>query len=468
VTDFRAGLPPEISTVPDAPGTKRRMAIGLAVVVVLIAGTFALVNLAGADENSPTDPVREMIEAAEARDIIGILEQIDPGERDAVRGPLEDMVDELNRLDVFEDASLEEFTGYELEVEDLELEATEVRDGLQAVRITSGTSTQRFNADDLPLGGFVRDLTDDLDNPSEGTSELAEEDDDEAPIVVVERGGRWYVSFGYSIAEGARRADGRSIEELGDGVEPDGADSAEDAVREFMLAAADLDPRRLIELLPPDELGAVQDYAGMFIEEAEGLGAFARRAVKLDISTLELDADTDGDHALVKVEELEFTAKGDGFAVSFRDGCFSYEVPGMEPDEVCKGDEPTEALPFGDLELPDFSFVEKRLDVGFVATRVDGKWFVSPVRTVLENFVAALRLVEPGDLDKGVDWFEELQGTFGQMLGEALLGGESMEMFDSDAGYEGEGSSGVCATFDGEGPPATYFAGPEGCDPPPE
>jgi hypothetical protein len=412
VTDFRAGLPPEISTVPDAPGTKRRIATGVAVVAALVAGTFAVVNLAGADGNDPTDPVREMFAAAEERDILGILEQVDPGERDAVRGPLQGIVDELNRLDVFEDASLEEFTGYELEVEDLEMEATEVRGGLQAVRITSGTTTQRFDADDLPLGGFVRELVGgDLDSTSEGMSELAAEDD-EAPIVVVERGGRWYVSFGYSIAEGARRSDGRSIEELGDGVDPDGADSPEDAVREFMLAVADLDPRRLIELLPPNELGAVQDYAGMFVEEAEGLGAFARRAVKLDISTLDLDADTDGSHALVKVEELEFTAEGEGFAVSLQDGCFTYEVPGVEPDEVCEGDEPSEAMPFGDMEVPDFSFVEKSLEVGFVATRVDGKWFVSPIRTILENVVAALRLVEPYDLDKGVDWLEELQGLF--------------------------------------------------------
>jgi hypothetical protein len=417
VTDFRAGLPPEISTAPDAPGSRRRLVVGLAIVAVLIAGTFALVNLAGADANEPTDPVRAMFDAAEERDILGILEQVDPGERDAVRGPLEDIVEELNRLDVLEDASLEELTGYELEVEDLQMEATEVRDGLQSVRITSGTSTQRFDADDLPLGGFVRELIgDDLDSAAEGRSELAEEDD-EAPIVVVERGGRWYVSFGYSIAEGARRSDGRSIEELGEGVEPDGADSPEDAVREFMLAAAELDPRRLIELLPPDELGAVQDYAGMFVEEAEGLGAFARRTVELDISTLELDADTDGSHALVKVEELEFTAEGDGFGASFRDGCLSYEIPGAEADEVCEGDEPTDALPFGDLEIPEFSFVEKSLEVGFVATRVDGKWFVSPVRTILENVVAALRLVEPDDLDKGVDWLENLQGLFTESFG---------------------------------------------------
>jgi hypothetical protein len=433
VTDFRAGLPPEISTVPDAPGAQRRMAIGLAVVVVLIAGTFALVNLAGADENEPTDPVREMIEAAEERDILGILEQIDPGERDAVRGPLEDIVEELNRLDVFEDASLEEFTGYELEVEDLEMEATEVRDGLQAVRITSGTSTQRFNADDLPLGGFVRDLTGDLDNPSEGTSELAE-DDDEAPIVVVERGGRWYVSFGYSIAEGARRADGRSIEELGDGVEPDGADSAEDAVREFLLAAADLDPRRLIELLSPEELGAVQDYAGMFIEEAEGLGAFARRAVKFDISTLELDADTDGDHAVVKVEELEFSAEGEGFGFSLEDECFNLQLPESEPQEICEGDDASEALPFPgaeDFEVPEFSFEGKALEAGIVATRVDGKWFVSPIRTVLEAWVAVLKLLEPEDLDKGVDWFQDLQSTFMDSISDSLLGASDFESLES-------------------------------------
>jgi hypothetical protein len=422
---YLEGLPePPASQASPAPGRGRRIAIAVASVAVVLAGVFAAVNIAAGEENEPTDPVRAMIEAAERGDAIGILEQLEPGERDALRDPLVAITSELNRLGILEGASLSKLSGYELDVTDLELEASEVADGIQSVRITSGTSTYSVDPSEFPVGPFVRELTGDepLGEKDSGESDIRSESEDDE-VVVVKRGGRWYVSIGYTIAESARRAVGVTIADMGPGVTADGADSPEDAVRDLLMALSELDVRRMIELLPPGEMGALQAYAGLFIEEAEGAAHLAGRSASIAIPKLDLDADTDGSRSLVTVRDIEIEATVDGGGTfSYKDGCLRFGGPGQDPIRICEGDDPSEIVqnylgvtgfPMPDLaetpEMPAFSFLKKQIDLGFTTTRVDGKWYVSPVRTWLDSTATVLEAFEPGDLDLARDWVGELQ-----------------------------------------------------------
>jgi hypothetical protein len=419
MTDAGEGMWANYEAEPLRAPRGRRIAVGLGVIAVVAGGLFAVLSL-GSEENTPEDPVRAMFEAAERGDILGVLEQLEPGERDALREPLTDLVEELDRLEVLKDPDLRSISGIDLEVDDLQLSSRVVRDDIAHVTITDGTGRIHVNVADLPLGRFVRDLLGDAnDEVNDSTESLASKDGDDF-VATVRRDGKWYVSIGYSIAEQARGD--RPFEQMGPAVVAQGADTPDGAVRELIEAAAGLDVRRVIGLLSPDELGALQEYSGLFLSELESSVAEARDDVRVSISTLELEADTDGDHALVTIEKIAVEGQTEFNTFSFRDGCFRMSGEDLEAMELCPDDRPADALGFapfgffgaraGDVEPPQLSFADKQARVGFVTTRVDGKWYVSPIRTVLEDLVAVVRLAEPSDLDAIRDYFERLSESF--------------------------------------------------------
>ena len=427
----------------------RRIAAGLAVVAVVAGGLFAVLSL-GSDSNSPEDPVREMFEAVERGDALGVLEQLDPGEREALQDPLIDMIGELDRLEVLQDPDLRNVSGLEIQIDDLELSSQNVRDDVARVSIKNGFGRYRVEVAKLPLGRFVRDLLGDSnDDITEGSDTIKGQGDDF--IASVKRDGRWYVSIGYSFAEQARYM---PFERMGNGVPARGADSPEDAVRELIEAGAGLDLRRVIELLPPDELAALHEYAGLFIDEVESEAAETRSEIQVSIPTLELDAATDGDRSTVTIEKIDLEVKTEFNTFSVRDGCMHIE--GQEdfaPSDICPRDRPMDALlvvPFGflwyggtDVEPPALSFAGKQPDIGIVTTQVDGKWYVSPTRTLLEGLVAVMRLAEPRDLDAIRDWFDRRSAAFYEDIEARYSCAEppdgSGERMQQDCGYaEGE------------------------------
>ena len=424
----------ELTLQPEPPPRPRRgggriLAGLVAAVAVVAAGVFA-VNALQAEDNAPEDPVRAMFEAAEKSDVLGVLEQLLPGERDALREPLTDFVEQLNRLEVLDDADLNGIDGVALAVDGLELESDKQSDDLALVRVTGGTGSYRIDLAELPLGDFVLDI---IGHPLKGTdadaSPLAMEDEDDA-IATVKRDGRWYVSIGYSMAEQARREAGLELSQLGDGVSPAGGESPEDAVEAMFGAMTSLDVRRMLALLAPDEVGAAQEYAGLFLPAAEeGIGE-ASGMFSLQIDDLELDSDTDGDEAVVKVRSAEVSGSIGGMSFSYADGCATVQAPaemgGGAPERICSGDDPTSifglfgGFPFGGpggfgtdaVEPPKLSFEGEQPDVGIVTTRVDGRWYISPTRTVLDSLVASLELFERADLDAIREYIEELIGSF--------------------------------------------------------
>lgn len=406
----------------------RMVGLGVAIVAVIAGAVFAAFALANNGGNNPDDPVKAMFEAAQRGDALGIMEQLDPGERDALRGPLQDVTRELNRLRVLSGADLSHLTGYELKVENLDLQTTKVRDDLAHVAIKNGTSAYKVDPDKLPLGTFVRDLAGDKlkDSASSGTGDLKTTGDDTGFVTTVKRGDRWYVSIGYSVAEVARQDRGVDIKDIGDGVVARGADTPQDAVRDLLTAATKLDVRRAIELMPPDEMGALQSYAGMFIRDAEMSANDAREQFNVTFPTLELDSATSGNQSLVTVTKFSVSGTVGGAQVTYKDGCFDATPPpsaqgASKPMHLCQGSNPLDALQqFGGTggaanlpPAPDFSFKGKRPKVGIMTVKVDGTWYVSPTRTFLDDLVATLKLVQPSDLDKGRDWFTSLARSFG-------------------------------------------------------
>ncbi|MCU1486984.1 MAG: hypothetical protein JWN67_3730 [Actinomycetia bacterium] len=426
----------EVDLAPPVPKAKnRRVALAIGALAVVAGGVFAAISLAGST-NDPEDPVRAMFAAAEQGDVLGVLAQLDPGERDALQGPVTDLVDQLNRLDVLHDADLGHVSGVDLQVDDLVLKSTVVRDDI--ARVTAkGTTKGSVDVSKLPLGGFVRDLMGESDEQQTDAEGMAGEIDTGGDFVTtVKRGDRWYVSIGYSIAELARRDAGVSFAEMGAGVAPKGADTPEAAVRQLVQAGAEIDVRRILELLPPGELGAVQDYAGLFLRDAQRSAADA--GLQAVVSSLELDSETDGDHGLVFLRGGSFSATAGDLSVKYGGGCLDVvgqamfaPTDGAGTTHICNGTDPAEALKglgLDGVEPPKLSFEGKQPKFGIAVTKVDGKWYVSPTRTLLGGLVAELEVFQPKDLKELVSYVQEvftttMERTFSSFEGSTDLNG---------------------------------------------
>lgn len=397
-----------------APQRRGTIAVAILTVAALVAGAlFAITTLAD-DGNDPEDAVKAMLAAAAEEDVLGVLEQLDPSERDAIRPGLSALVDELERLGVLGDADLGGVSGVDLAFDDVRTATRVVNDHVARVRLTGGRAAYRFRADKLPLGAFLRELLgDDLgDTSSAGDDERLEDGGEEDNgVTTVKRGGRWYVSIAYSVAEAGRQLSGRPIGEIR-GIAAKGASSPEQAIRDLLTAAAGLDVQRLLELLPPDEMAAVHEYAGLFLDAAEGGAAEARRQVKADVTDVKLRTAREGDEALVSVVSANAIATSDGAPVfELKDGCVTIKSPPGEPPRGCAGDDPRSLLdqlgvPFGTNVLPPALDVDKP-ELGFVTVKVGGSWYVSPTRTVLRNLVALLRVLDGDDLEHVRDFVEQ-------------------------------------------------------------
>lgn len=406
------GFPTEILPAPEPvprrrPGAYVAVAVGLAAMAG--AAVFAAQSLrGGAGAESPEGAVQGFFDAVAQEDVLGVLETLLPSERDLVRGPLVEIAGQLARLGVLEkDIDLSKITGADLSFEGLKFSTSGVGDGVVAVRVEQGLSRYRIRPRELPLGRFVRDLAGDaLDEPQSGSDQLSDED---LMLVSVRDGGRWYVSFYYTAVEGARRDSGWPAPAIGRGLRPKGTLSPEAAVDELLHAAARLDVRRLLELLPPDEARALHDYAPLFLPEAEAGAAEARKEFRAEITSLDLSARRDGDEARVKIDSITFRAEAtDGsFSMSYDGECLSLEgeafVPFLPADTICEGDQPPPG--FGFPQLP-----KRDVDLAFVVVERGGLWYVSSDQTMLDGFVAVLKAMKPSDLDAFKGFFLGVEG----------------------------------------------------------
>jgi hypothetical protein len=405
----------EVLPRPAPPRRGLRALLGALAAVVLVGGTVVAVGALGADgtASSPEAPVRALFDHAASGDVEGMLDQLLPGEREALARPLTDLVAQLERLGVLGDVDLDNLKGYSLQVSGLDLDAQTRRDDLAFVRVTGGTATWSFAPSDLPLGSLLPSVLGaqpSASSPSRGSTDLGGGGPD-AGLVTVKRDGRWYVSIGYTIAEQARASSGRSIDDLGQRVTATGADSPEDAVRQLLEHGAELDLRGVLGLLPPGEMGALQEYAGLFLPEVEQAIAAEPDRPTITIDSLELASDVDGDVATVTVEKLTGTATvpGGGSYALDADGCVTIREPGAAPQRTCVDDLPMQELgpSLGGLELAGGT------DTAVRTVKVDGRWYVSPVRTMLDGLVASLRSVQPGDLSSLVQTLQGLAGGLG-------------------------------------------------------
>ena len=434
--------PVEATSVSGSTRVGRFVAAGLAVAMVG-GGAYLAFGAASADggADSPEAAFEQALEAIEAGDLVALAEVMEPGERDTVFDAGFSFLDEMVRLEVLdEDFDPSAIDGVDLSLAGPDLSVERPRDDLARIYVGSGVLDVGVDVADLPLGRRMLELLT-PEQQSFTDREIDVLQPQESPLVAVQREGRWYLSLWYTAAENARLAADLPLPDLLERPAPIGAESPEAAAARFLEEVARLDLARMIGMLDPEETAALYDYAPLFLDDASAAANEFLESAQADgwswgFDELVFRADTDGDLATVYLERLTFRATGQGgsasvtiaddelaaeltlidefwgeetaWSVSTADGCLRVIVrSGETEDRIDSCDESAAAVGSSVLELQE---------LGVVARRVDGRWYLSPVRTVLDTVIAAFEQLDATDLD----------GVFGEalFLPDAVLGDE--------------------------------------------
>ena len=393
---------------------KRGLIIGLVIALVVLAGGgvgtyFALSgNDSGAD--TPTAAAMKLATSISNSDIVGVAESLAPAESAVFTDPISDATNELKRLKVLDSsADPKALSGIQVKTENLtfdEAGAEQVNDHVTITKLTAGTITITSDFTKLPLAKeFLDEAMPGGARPSRSTDtetiNIADEvrkNGEPIRIATVKVDGAWYPSLLYTIADYALKDAHQKWPSTS--IPANGAASPNEAVKQTLQAALDSDVRRVIELLPPDEMGALHD-AGPAIVNAIG-DAKPSGAKVLDLQT-QTSPVTGGTRATLTSVKIE--ANGEQYTVTKNGDC--YEATGEgRTQRMCADDiagqlegEIGTSLPSSVTDvLRHLSSGLLGQGIGIVTTEVSGKYYVSPLRTVVEGGMTVLRSLQPGDI----------------------------------------------------------------------
>ncbi len=407
--------PPTAMVVPAGTAGKRgkgRVIGGLVAVVALVgAGGFAISKIvAGSDGGAanPTEVGTRLMDALSAEDALGAVDLLLPGERDMMRQPLIDIVDNLKRLEIADSsATLDKVGGLDIAFANLQVDSIETNvDDVVDIRITA-VSTTSVDGETVPIGQLLIDEAFGGDRPEMDGEQ--QESDVDWKLATVKRDGRWYLSAFYSIAENAR-AGGDDIP--ASALVARGADTPEGAVQAIFDAVGDLDLEALIAALNPDETEALQRYAPMFLDDAQD--GLDDQEITLGFSDIKFSVTGDGDRRTVAVDGFKMNAafNGDEVTVESNGGCMVVTSDDTTTDSCEGGSSADTAITALGLDDSDdvqalIQTVQDAFDdmgpVGITVRQVDGKWFVSPVGTAADTLLAVLEAVDRGELTDMID-----------------------------------------------------------------
>lgn len=421
------GEPPQDLAPPPAevPPRKERAKVRLtamAGLLVVAAVGFGIVQLAQGDgASSAEDAVEELFEAVDRQDPIGAAEALEPSERKIVIDALEQAKSEASRVKLTDDdLDLHGVEGVDLSVDGLEMEATALDEDTYAVDLTAGRISSRSELAKMPIGPVIEEVIDRNEEAGERVDATSTDEIELAGtrLVAVKRSGEWYVSALYSLAEQIR-SDMNPVPaypEPGSGIAAVGADSPEAAVREGVAAATRADLRRLIELTPEDEARVLHTYGPILVAEAQG------EDTGTTVEDLELKvSDAPDGRKLVRATSMTMTVdtEYDRQVTTYDGTCTTttwtytdeyaeeYEDEGLQTDNEWKqcDDDITTLSPFGFLNV---WYSPGSLDV--IVEEHDGKWFLSPTSTVVQNTVGSLAGFDVDDVRRlarswGGEWW---------------------------------------------------------------
>jgi hypothetical protein len=342
------------------------------------------------------------VTAAQNSDLLGALDAIAPGERAAIEPGLVTFIHQMQRLDVLSaGADPSHVPGITLRFSGIQTSTQYLEPTIAAVTITHGTVASAADVASLPLGSFITGLTGSLaGKPSSSRTESAATG--RSALVTVNDGGSWYVSLGYTIAVDSLRSGG------GTGVppspslavQPTGATTPEGAVSDFLDSLAALNLSGMIADLAPGEMAALQSYAPMFLGKANAEISRVRNVLSLKISVPSMTTQPLGSMTLVKVSKLVLQETTRGTTITINGHCTTETYLGHSTT-TCNGAGESQSI-LKLLPANVQSILQRlshgRTDEGIATVEDNGKWYISPVATLLQSVNAVVAELQPSDL----------------------------------------------------------------------
>lgn len=400
----------------DAPARRSSALLALGLVALIAAMTFTFLAFTR-DDGAATaeEATRSMIDALQAGDAIGALDLLPPGERLALRDSALDLSSQLQRLGLLTTIDPQHIEGASIRFDDVGWITTELEKDVRGVDLVNGTLTVQLAPGAAPpLTDRSREMLEragfEIDQQARTmTRNLTKEP---LRMVAIREGGGWHVSLAYTTAEWLRSQAGVALPPMGKGPSAIGADSPSGAVLDLFEAYAGGDPERVLTLMYPDEARVAYDYAPAFLPAAKERAAAADRDKTFDVQVnrLEVEAAGAGPVRTVKVKQLDLDVRDEikKSHVTYDGRCLHTDLrigdddPPYRSSDTCDGDWGMEdakarvrdnpvanlAVFGGGADLPTFVIIER-----------NGRWFISPVRTLVDSLVDTLERVPADKVD---------------------------------------------------------------------
>lgn len=385
----------------------------VAVLAVGAAGVFAVANLTrsttGGSE-TPTDLGSALLAAVESEDVLGVIDVLLPGERDALGEPFVELVSELQRLDVLGPTDLSRIAGLDVTLtnETVRTEPTNVDD---IVNVAMAADVEiSIDGATLPIGELITDnMPEDMLTEMRGTR-ITDTSEFDVTLTAVREDGRWYFSLLHSIAELARADLGGDLGVPVDGLGSEGADTPEAAIDQVLGSIETLDLVGMIRLLDPNEAAALQRYAPLFIDDAQAALDDVPLQWNIDDSAIRVEGSGDQRTVLFDALAIDGTIDGSPFSFAYDGECVSAEMDG-EHLEQCGavgaisdvegifGEQP-ELMRLIEVVQSAFADIEP---VGLELRSRDGLWFISPIATMTGGMLAFLGALDRQELDSIIE-----------------------------------------------------------------
>jgi hypothetical protein len=403
--------------------SKRLVGAAAAAVLALgAAGVFAVANLTrsttGGSE-TPTDLGSALLTAVESEDVLGVIDVLVPGEREALGQPFVELVSELQRLDVLGPTDLSRIAGLDITLtnEAVRIGPTNV-DDIVNVGMAADVEVSVDGAT-LPIGELITDnLPADMVTEMRGTR-LTDTSDFDVTLTAVREDGRWYFSLLHTVAELARADLGGDVGVPLDGIGSQGAETPEAAIDQMLNSIETLDIAGMIRQLDPSEAAALQRYAPLFLDEAEAALDDVPLEWSIDDSSVRIEGSGDRRTVFFDALVINGTIDGSAFSFAFDGECARAEldgehveqcgtVGGVSDFEGIFGEQP-ELTRLIDVVQSAFSDVEP---VGLELRLRDGAWFVSPIATATDAMLAFLGALDRQELDSIIEAAKPVFGSF--------------------------------------------------------
>jgi hypothetical protein len=418
-----------------------------ALVVFVVAVTTAMFVVSTKDDGAPTAEAAAtaMMDAVQRGDLVAVFEQLPPGERRALQDGTVDLGEQLQRLGLVTSFDPSHLEGLRPSFEDVRSITTEISKDTTAVDLVNGRLTIPFAASGTPpLTPRGREVLERLGVEVDLAATEYTQDFEKDPLrlMAIREGGGWHVSLAYSVAEAMRTAYEVDMPEMGHGPPGRGGSTPGDAVGDLVRGYADGDPVQVLAMMNPDEARSLYDYAPAFLPEASyrALAADANHTYDVQLNKIETDTIGGGPVREVKVTALDLDIRDEVHKthVTYDGRCLHADLRIKDDDEpyaksdTCNGEwKPDDAsarirnnpvanlaIFGGGADLPTFTVVERQ-----------GRWYVSPARTLLASMVDTLATVPP---DKVEVFADRLAASWRAGAGDGISGQPAESALDSE------------------------------------